>query len=100
MGFDSINDILKKVAARYPSLGKRLSEVGAVSKWSEAVGETIAKHARAMKVVHEELWIEVDHPIWRSELHHRKRQIIDRLNQDLPPEAQIKDLKLIDPRKY
>jgi len=100
MGFDSLGDILKKVAARYPSLGRRLSEAGAVSKWPEAVGETIAKHARALKVIRDELWIEVDHPIWRSELHHRKRQILDRLNESLPDDAKVKDLKLVDPRRY
>jgi predicted nucleic acid-binding Zn ribbon protein len=99
-GFDSLSDVLQKLASRYPSLGKRITEATAVSKWPEAVGETIAKHAHAMKVERSELWIEVDHPIWQSELHHRKRQILDRLNEGLSEDAKVKDLKLIAPRRY
>jgi hypothetical protein len=51
------------------------------------------------------LWIEVDHPVWKTELHYRKRQILDLLNR-VPTEVKagtkpvelIKDLLLLDAR--
>jgi predicted nucleic acid-binding Zn ribbon protein len=64
----------------------------------------MARHTRTIRVQDAVLWVEVDHPIWKSELHHRKRQILDRLNAidetkpASPPREIIKDLLLLDPR--
>ena len=80
MGFDNILDILKKAQRRHPAFGKRLQEAEALGRWEDAVGPGIAKHSRALRVLDSVLWVEVDHPIWQSELHHRKRQILDLLN--------------------
>jgi hypothetical protein len=45
------------------------------------------------------LHVEVAHPIWRSELHHRRRQILEILNQGaLDNSAVLKDLHFADPR--
>src|SRR6267154_1845059 len=92
MAFDRLFDILKKTRERYPVLTKRIEEAGALSRWEKAVGPAIAKHARAIRVQDAELWIEVDHPIWKSELHHRKRQILDILNGATPGTPQIPGL--------
>lgn len=106
MGFDRLIDILKKVQARYPALSKRIGEAEALSRWETVVGPAIAKHSKAIRVQDEILWVEVDHPIWMSELHHRKRQILDLLNQKKPHAPEngkgqeilfIKDLRLVNP---
>lgn len=122
MAINSIKDILDKIRARNPSLQKRLEEALAVDAWEKTVGTQIAKHARALKVENGVLWIEVDHSVWRTELHHRKRQILERLNQAVyppkeeegqrgvgkpvagavakaPPPMTIKDLFLIEPKR-
>jgi predicted nucleic acid-binding Zn ribbon protein len=104
MSFDRLGDILKILARKYPALSKRMGEAKALSRWDSAVGPIIAKHARAVRVEDKVLWVEVDHPIWKSELHHRKRQILDLLNRQdgaggsekLGP---LEDLLLLDPRK-
>lgn len=85
---------------RYPALSKKLVESQALSRWEKAVGPIIAKHTRALRVEDSVLWVEVDHPIWKSELHHRKRQILELLNQ-VPETGKaevLKDLWLVEPR--
>ena len=96
MSFDSLLDIIKKVQSRNPAFKKRLEEAEALARWDVAVGPGIAKHSRAVRVQDSVLWIEVDHSIWKSELHHRKRQILEILNRDLNSKEVLKDLFFID----
>ena len=90
-------DILSKLQKQYPALQNRIKESEAVSRWEETVGPIIAKHAKAVRVQDGILWVEVEHPIWRSELHHRKRQILDRLNGPSPKKP-LKDIFFLNPR--
>jgi hypothetical protein len=102
MGFNRFDDILRLLGKKYPVLSKRIGESRALGRWEKAVGSVIAKHARAIRVENAVLWVEVDHPIWKSELHHRKRQILEILNRDTaktPAEKPLEDLLLLDPRK-
>ena len=102
--FNNFTKILSQIQKAYPLLSKRIKEAGAVSRWDKAVGPIIAKHARALRVQDGVLWVECDHPIWRSELHHRKRQILDILNEgieaaDKDEEKPLIDMLFVDPRK-
>jgi predicted nucleic acid-binding Zn ribbon protein len=105
MGFNRFSDILKKIQAGNPVLAKRIQEAEALSRWEVAVGPAIAKHSRAIRIQDSVLWIEVDHPVWKTELHYRKRQILDLLNR-APAEIKagskapelIIDLLLLDSR--
>lgn len=92
MGFKGISDILNLLRRQYPALGQRVVEAESLSKWDAAVGPLISKHTRAIRVEDNVLWVEVTHPAWRSELHHRKRQILEKIG------APIVDLKFVDPR--
>src|SRR4051812_33856973 len=105
MGFDRLADILKFIGSHNPLMTKRIEEAEALARWEKAVGPAVAKHARAIRVQDSILWVEVDHPIWKSELHHRKRQILDLLNaRGAPPNASseilaaIEDILFLDPR--
>jgi predicted nucleic acid-binding Zn ribbon protein len=102
MAFDRLVDILKIIRSRNPALSKRLAEATALSRWENSVGTVIAKHSRAIRVQDGVLWVEVDHPIWKSELHHRKQQILKVLNLDRTdirgPEAVISDILFLEPR--
>src|SRR5690606_27387634 len=95
MGFFTLTDILKKLTAQNPALKKRLEEAEALKAWEAAVGPQIAKHATATRVDNGVLYVEVDHSIWKTELHHRKTQILDRLNAGLGDRHVIQDLFLI-----
>ena len=96
MSFLKLMEILGQARGHYPGLAKRLDEAEALGRWEKAVGPIIIKHSRALKVQDEVLWVEVDHPIWKSELHHRKRQILTILNQ--PGKSVLKDILFLDPR--
>lgn len=96
MGFNKLTEILSMARGHYPSLSKRLDEAEALGRWEKAVGPIIIKHSRAIRVQDETLWVEVNHPIWKSELHHRKRQILDILN--VPGKPVLKDILFLDPR--
>ncbi len=82
--FHSLLDIIKKAQKKYPKFSQRVSEAEALGRWQIAVGENIAKHSRAVRVQEGVLWVEVDHPVWKSELHYRKQQILDILNGKSP----------------
>jgi predicted nucleic acid-binding Zn ribbon protein len=98
MSFNSLADILKKLQALNPVLSKRIHEAEALSRWDTAVGPAIAKHSRAIRIQDSVLWIEVDHAVWKTELHYRKRQILDLLNKDQKSEALLKDILYLDSR--
>ena len=102
MSFNKLVDILKKLQAQNPVLAKRVEEASALSRWETAVGPQIAKHTRAIRIQDEILWVEVDHPIWKTELHYRKRQILAALNPagQSDSRATIKDLLLLDGRPH
>lgn len=97
MGLFSFSDILKKLQAQNPSLRKRIEEASAVQHWEKAVGPLIAKHAQATRVDAGTLYVEVDHSIWKTELHHRKSQILAKLNEGRT--EVITDLFLMDPSR-
>ncbi len=90
-----MSDLLSMLGAAYPELGKRIKETDAFKYWEEAVGPQIAKHTRPVRFERGELLVEVSHPAWKSELHHRKNQVLEKLRER---GVSIVDLKWIDPR--
>ncbi len=94
--FSSLSEILEKARGRHPAWSKRMDEAEAVARWEAAVGETIAKHARAKTIQDSVLWVEVDHAIWRAELQFRKVQILEILNQG---KSALTDIFFINPRE-
>lgn len=97
---DNVKRILDSILRHNPELQTRVRESKSVSQWEAAVGPQIAKHSRVFKVENGVLFVEVDHPAWRSELHHRKLQILERLNAVNEGEgtAVIQDLFFMEPR--
>ncbi len=103
----SLIDILKKAQVEYPAFGKKIAEAEALGRWVIAVGPGIANHTRAIHIQNSVLWVEVDHPIWRVELHYRKQQILDILNgktpsaknQLSPPGEALTDIQFFSPQQ-
>lgn len=85
VSFNTLFEIIKKAQERHPVFSMRIAEAEALGRWDIAVGELIAKRARAIRVQNSTLWVEVEHPIWKAELHYRKQQILDILNGKTPP---------------
>lgn len=105
MPLSSLLEVLKKAQKNHPTFGQRMDEAEALGRWATAVGPLISKHTRPLRVVDKCLWVEVDHSIWRSELHFKKHQILNILNgktqpahSKLPPPKEILiDLFLVEP---
>ncbi len=95
-GMDDFSTVLGKARSKFPGFSKAFTEAEALARWPEAVGPIISKHSRALSVRRGILWVEVDHPIWRSELHHRKNQILSILNGEQV--HTIKDVFFVDPK--
>ena len=87
------------IRKRNPTLSKRIDEATALDRWSEAVGPQIAKRTRALYVRESQLWVEVDHPAWKNELHFRKKQILEKLNAKLPNNETLKNLVFVEPTR-
>lgn len=60
-----------------------------VEKWESVVGKNIARHARAVSVDSENLYVVVDNPAWQSQLFMMKSRILNKI-KDL--DVRIKDI--------
>ena len=67
-----------------------------IEKWPEIVGTKIAQHTQATAVDAENLYVEVDNPVWQSQLFLMKDKIIKRIKQY---GVTIKDIKLCIKKK-
>jgi len=79
-------------------LGEALSEVAAdlnlddpddvasvMSAWPEAVGEAIAAHVRPRRLQDGELLVEVDAPVWATQLRYLEEDVLRRLGRKVRP---------------
>jgi hypothetical protein len=99
MSLDGFQKILNRIKARHPELAKRLKESEAVDLWETVVGPQIAKHSRVLSVENSIFHVEIDHPAWKAEVHARKKQILDRLNDAMKEkDLTIQDLFLVEKR--
>jgi Dna[CI] antecedent, DciA len=80
---DLISRVLKKIMNNNPGLKQGLQDAQIMEAWPLAVGTQLAKHCRAVQVKGKTLFIEVDHPIWKKELHANKSLALKRLNDKL-----------------
>ena len=101
---DAISRVIKKILGSNPVLKQGIDDAKILETWPLAVGELLAKHTRAFQVKGKTLLVEVDHPIWKQELHSNKQLALKRLNEkliqvlELNPEkneARIEDLFLV-----
>ena len=80
---DLLERVLKKILNSNPALNQGVQDAKIIETWPLSVGEALAKHARAVQVKGTTLLIEVDHPIWKQELHANKQLALQRLNEKL-----------------
>lgn len=84
-----INKIMPRVMQRM-GIKKRMKNWQIVEKWPEIVGARIAEHAKATGVDTENLFVEVDNPVWQSQLFLMKEKIIKKMKAY---NVYIKDIK-------
>jgi predicted nucleic acid-binding Zn ribbon protein len=84
-----INKIISKVLYDM-KIETRLKNWQLIEKWEEIVGTRIAQHAQATNVDTENLFVEVDNPVWQSQLYLMKDKIIKKFKKY---NVNIKDIK-------
>jgi predicted nucleic acid-binding Zn ribbon protein len=66
----------------------------AVLEWDAIAGESLARHAKAVRVEGTTLVVEAEHSAVLYELSHRKAELLDRLHAHVGGER-IKDVRLV-----
>ena len=87
---------LKQVLASVLKECKLTADIDAYkvfSFWEEIAGPAVASHCRPVRLDGEILYVEVDDPIWLSQLRYMKRDILQKIEKRTKPGV-FKDLKL------
>jgi predicted nucleic acid-binding Zn ribbon protein len=80
---DTLSQILKRILSTNPELSHGVEEARILELWPEAVGESIARHSKAVQIKGTTLFISVEKPVWRQELHSNKSLVLQKLNRHL-----------------
>ena len=63
------------------NIGGKVRNWQVVDKWEEIVGANIARHAKAVSVDSENLFVMVDNPVWQSQLFMMKSEILKKVRK-------------------
>ena len=88
----SLKKVLKKTL-KITGVKKRLKENSTHLIWREVVGEKISQNVETKEIKNGVLYLEAKTPVWRTEIHLIKNNIISKLNKKLKNNI-IKDLRI------
>ena len=91
MSFTSLKQVLESVLKEH----KLTSDIDAYkifSVWGEIAGPTMANHCRPARLHDDTLYVEVDDPIWLSQLRYMQRDILRKIDKRIKP-GTFRDLK-------
>ncbi len=80
---DLLEKILNRILNSNPALSSGVHEARIIELWAVSMGDAIARHTRATRLKGSTLFVSVDHPVWRQELHSNKRMVLQKLNENL-----------------
>lgn len=78
MAFVPLKSTLGKILRNHNI--KDLEEVKIFSAWNDIAGARMAAHTRPTNISNRILYIEVDDPLWLSQLKYMKQEIVDKIN--------------------
>jgi predicted nucleic acid-binding Zn ribbon protein len=79
MGFSTVRGVVEKVLKKY-RLNGDLDAYRVFQLWSDLVGERIAIHARPVRIDGYTLLVEVDDPLWLTQLKYMKQDILGKID--------------------
>ncbi len=91
MPFTPLKRVLDSVLKEH-KLASDIDAYKIFSLWGEIAGPTVATHSRPVRLNGPTLYVEVDDPIWLSQLRYMKRQILERIDERIKPGI-FRDLK-------
>lgn len=86
---ERINRIIPRVL-RVMNINGALKNWQVVQEWEKIVGAKIARHAQAVNVDSENLYVNVDNPVWQSQLFLMKSDILREIKKY---DVRIRDIK-------
>jgi predicted nucleic acid-binding Zn ribbon protein len=79
MGFSGVRGVVESVLKRY-RLNGDLDAYRVFSVWTELVGDRIAGHTRPVRIDGRALIVEVDDPLWLTQLKYMKQDILGKID--------------------
>lgn len=99
---ENLPRILLRLISQVPALKAGVQEAQILELWPKAVGPALAKHTKAFSIKNQTLMVEVDHPIWKQELHANKslalQQMNARIQAEIPEAKLIQEIFLVSPQ--
>ena len=92
MSFASLRQVLESVLKEH-KLTSDIDAYRVFSVWGEIAGPTMASHCRPSRLHGDTLYVEVDDPIWLSQLRYMKQDILQKIDGRIKP-GTFRDLKL------
>jgi len=90
LAFVPLKSALGRVLKQYHI--KNLDDIKIFSAWNDIVGERMAAHTRPANVTNKILFIEVDDPLWLSQVKYMKQDIIEKIEKQIKP-GLFKDIR-------
>jgi predicted nucleic acid-binding Zn ribbon protein len=91
MAFSTVRGVIEKVLKKY-RLNGDLDAYRVFQIWNDLVGERIAHHARPVRIDGYILLVEVDDPLWLTQLKYMKQDILGKIAAMIKPGA-LKEMK-------
>ncbi|MCX8023227.1 MAG: DUF721 domain-containing protein [Syntrophorhabdaceae bacterium] len=91
MAFVSIKKALETVLKEY-NLKEDLNIYRVFYHWSEIVGEKIGDHTKPNRIKNGILYIEVDDPLWLTQLKYMKEEMVEKFEK-MVEKGSLKDIK-------
>ncbi len=91
MAFVSLKTALDK-ALKGSRLTEGLEAYSLLVEWKTLVGEVLAEHAKPVRVKNGVLYVEVDDPVWLSQIKYMKGGILSKVDRETK-KGTIKDLR-------
>ena len=91
MGFTTVRGVVEKILKKY-RLNGDLDAYRVFEAWGDLVGDRIANHARPVRIDGYFLLVEVDDPLWLTQLKYMKTDILDKIGVTIK-KGVLKDLR-------
>jgi predicted nucleic acid-binding Zn ribbon protein len=92
MAFSTVRGVVEKVLKKYRLTGD-LDAYKVFHMWGDLVGDRIATHARPVRIDRFTLFVEVDDPLWLTQLKYMKADILGKIDVTIKQGA-LRDVRL------
>jgi predicted nucleic acid-binding Zn ribbon protein len=91
MAFSTVRGVVERVLKKYRLTGD-LDAYKVFHMWSDLVGDRIASHTRPQRIDRDTLFVEVDDPLWLTQLKYMKIDLLGKIDVMVKKGA-IKDVR-------